>query len=65
MSYLYSTYLLFHISITIYSNFKNAMHTGLEEQGSGFMGTGPLEKMAAYFAERFKAIHINKNSDLD
>jgi hypothetical protein len=40
-----------------------SMHTGLEEQGSGFMGTGPLEKMAAYFAERLKSMHINKNND--
>ena len=29
-----------------------SMHTGLEEKGSGFLGTGPLEDMATYFAER-------------
>jgi hypothetical protein len=29
-----------------------SMHTGLEEQGSGFLGTGTLDKMAAYFGER-------------
>lgn len=28
------------------------MHTGLEEMGSGLLGTGPLDKMATYFAER-------------
>lgn len=31
-----------------------SMHTGLEEMGSGLLGTGPLEKMAVYFAERFE-----------
>lgn len=30
------------------------MHTGLEEVGSGLLGTGPLDQMAAYFAERAK-----------
>jgi 2,4-dienoyl-CoA reductase (NADPH2) len=30
-----------------------SMHTGLEEIGSGLLGTGPLDRMAAYFAERF------------
>lgn len=29
------------------------MHTGLEEMGSGVLGTGKLDKMAAYFAERY------------
>jgi hypothetical protein len=29
------------------------MHTGLEEMGSGLLGTGKLDKMAVYFAERF------------
>ena len=29
-----------------------SMHTGLEENGSGLLGTGPLDNMAAYFAER-------------
>ena len=31
-----------------------SMHTGLEEAGSGFLGTGPLDRMAAYLAERAK-----------
>lgn len=31
-----------------------SMHTGLEEAGSGFLGSGPLDKMAAYMAERAK-----------
>jgi hypothetical protein len=31
-----------------------SMHTGLEEAGSGFMGTGPLDRMASYMAERAK-----------
>jgi len=29
-----------------------SMHTGLEEMGSGILGSGPLDQMAAYFAER-------------
>lgn len=29
-----------------------SMHTGLEEAGSGVFGSGPLDRMAAYFAER-------------
>jgi 2,4-dienoyl-CoA reductase (NADPH2) len=31
-----------------------SMHTGLEEAGSGFMGGGPLDRMAAYMGERAK-----------
>jgi hypothetical protein len=30
-----------------------SMHTGLEEAGSGVFGSGPLDRMAEYFAERF------------
>jgi hypothetical protein len=29
-----------------------SMHTGLEEIGSGLLGTGPLDRMAAFYAER-------------
>lgn len=31
-----------------------SMHTGLEEAGSGFLGGGPLDRMAAYLGERAK-----------
>ena len=31
-----------------------SMHTGLEEAGSGFLGSGPLDRMAAYLGERAK-----------
>lgn len=30
-----------------------SMHTGLEEIGSGLLGTGPLDRMAAFYAERY------------
>jgi hypothetical protein len=30
-----------------------SMHTGLEEIGSGLLGSGPLERMAAFYAERY------------
>lgn len=29
-----------------------SMHTGLEEIGSGLLGSGPLDRMAAFYAER-------------
>jgi hypothetical protein len=34
------------------------MHTGLEEMGSGLLGSGKLDKMAAYFAERYSFFFI-------
>jgi hypothetical protein len=30
-----------------------SMHTGLEEIGSGLLGSGPLDRMAAFYAERY------------
>jgi hypothetical protein len=45
----------------LYSSFllQGSMHTGLEELGSGLLGTGKLEKMAVYFAERFVTLFIS------